>query len=124
MYKEPNNNLYYNLRDEIIKNSLSFSRKITAFAMLEELSDLHAMFCYTQHELSVAKDEKLIIISHHIINKLREFIDDMGEYGVDDESLTNYLDLTERFQSVIHSQLQTSSKMDEEFDVQTMGQSR
>jgi hypothetical protein len=105
MYKEPNHDdLYDSLREEIIENSLSFSRKITAFAMLEELSDLHAMFCYSQQELSDTKDDKLIIISHRIINKLREFVDDMGEYGIDDHSLATFLELTERFQSVIKNQ--------------------
>jgi len=112
MYKEPDDdNLYFSLREEIIENSLSFSRKITAFAMLEELSDLHAMFCYSQQELSNTKDDTLIIISHHIINKLREFVDDMGEYGVDDDSLAAFLNLTERFQSAIRNKSNSTQKV-------------
>ncbi len=112
MYKEENSNLYNSLREEIIKYSLLFCRKITTFAMLEELSDLHASFCYSEQELSKANDDKLIIISHHIINKLREFVDDMAEYDVNDDSLNNFFELIKRFQSVIQKDTTVSQKID------------
>ena len=119
MYDEPDQNLYYALREEIIKNALSFSRKMTAFAMLEELSDVQAMFCYSQQELTNAKDERLILISHLIITKFREFLDDMSEYGVDEYALTSFFDLTERFQTAVDSKLATLQKVDSKHDVLT-----
>jgi hypothetical protein len=91
-------NGYSVLRDEIITKALFFSRKITTFSMLEELNELHAMFCYSQQELNTTSDEKLIIISQLIINKMREFIYDMGEYGVNDDALSSFLNLLEQFQ--------------------------
>ena len=104
MYKEANSYIYNALRDDLIRNALSFCRKITTFAILEELSDLHASFCYSEQELSKSNDDKLLIISHHIINKLREFVYDMGEYGVNEESLNEFFKLIKRFQSVIQEE--------------------
>jgi hypothetical protein len=112
MYKEANSNLYNSLRDDLIRNSLSFCRQITTFAMLEELSDLHASFCYSAQELSKANDDKLLIISHHIINKLREFVNDMGEYGINDESLNEFFKLIKRFQSAIQEDTTISQNID------------
>lgn len=92
--------LYYLQREEIVATALSFSRKITAFALLEELSELHAVFSYSLSELNTVNDDKLILISHLIVNKIAEFIDDMSEYGIDHESLDTFLILLDRFQKV------------------------
>jgi len=116
MQNETDNNLYHNLREQIIENSLSFSRKITAFAILEELGDLHAMFSYSRQELSIASDEKLIILSHRIINKLREFVLDMVDYGVDDEALTSFFELTLHFQLASQSITEPSQLISQDLE--------
>ncbi len=120
MYKEPDLDFYYSLREDIIKSSLLFCRKITTFAMLEELSDLQAMFCYSEQELSKVSDDKLIIISNLIINKLREFVCDMGEYDVDDTSIDKFFDLIDKFQDIIKNDKAFTQKFElKKFEIES-----
>lgn len=92
--------LYFLQREEIVATALSLSRKITAFTLLEELSDLHAVFSYSLSELKTINDDKLILIAHLIVNKIAEFIDDMGEYGIKDYDLSHFLQKLENFDNI------------------------
>ncbi len=93
-------NQYIQLRNELAKNIILFSRKIIAFAMLEELTDLQGLFCYSGEELLNANDDKLLDTSKLILRKTKEYVADIVEYGINDYSITNFQNIIDQFMSL------------------------
>lgn len=90
-------NQYSLLRNELAKTILVFSRKITAFALLEELTDLQGIFCYSFEELFLATDDKLLEISQLILKKSQEYLAGIAEYSITDTSIHNFQKTIDQF---------------------------
>ena len=85
------------LRGELAKTILLFSRKITAFALLEELTDLQGVFCYSYEELFLASDDKLLDISNLILKKTQEYLTGIAEYGISDFTISGFQKTIDQF---------------------------
>jgi len=90
-------NQYSMLRNELAKTIILFSRKITAFALLEELTDLQGVFCYSCEELFLASDDKLLDLSKLILKKTQEYVADIVEYGINESSISNFQNTIDQF---------------------------
>lgn len=90
-------NHYSLIRNELAKIIILFSRKITAFALLEELTELQGIFCYSYEELFLASDDKLLDISKIILRKTQEYIGDIVEYGINDSSISGFQNTIDQF---------------------------
>jgi hypothetical protein len=90
-------NQYSLLRNELAKTILFFSRKITAFALLEELTDLQGVFCYSYEELFLAPDDKLLDISNLILKKTQEYLTGIAEYGIRDFTISDFQKTIDQF---------------------------
>lgn len=78
------------LRNELARNIVRFSRKITSYALLEELTELQGLFCYTYDELIMTSDEKLIEISNQILQKSTEYLTGIAEYGLSNDIILKF----------------------------------
>jgi hypothetical protein len=88
---------YSEIKEELIKVALSVSRKVTAYALLEELTDVQGLFCYTEEELTQDTDEKLLKNCKGILNFISNYRAELKEYGVDKVLENKLRDLTDQF---------------------------
>jgi hypothetical protein len=109
-------NQYSLIRNSLAKSIMMFSRKITAFALLEELTDLQGLFCYSFEELFLASDEKILEISKLILRKTKEYIVDIAEYGINDASIVNFQSSIDQFISLRNDKI-VSDQVSEEASV-------
>lgn len=86
------------LRDELIKTAVTFSRKITSFALLEDITELQGMG-FSSHELMLNSDLHLIKICELILNKSEDFKNDLIDYGIDDILLKEFHHQIDLFKS-------------------------
>src|SRR5512138_2641291 len=70
-------------RIETIQFTLSLSRKVTAFALLEEMIETQGTFCYTYEELANEEDSKLIIQCKGMLQFVSAHQSDLIDYAVD-----------------------------------------
>ncbi|HEX2936123.1 MAG TPA: hypothetical protein VHO72_12290 [Bacteroidales bacterium] len=90
-------------RNEIIQFTLSLSRKVTAFALLEEMIETQGTFCYTCNELENEDDGKLIAQCKGMLQFIASHLDDLVDYDVDGDTVLAYHNLIDRFKLVIES---------------------
>jgi hypothetical protein len=91
---------YHELRGQLVKTALIFSRKITAFALLEELIDLQGMFCFSADELVFANDSDLLKKCRLILHKAEEFFKDLEGYDIDQDAVSSFQQMIERLTNV------------------------
>jgi hypothetical protein len=89
------------LREELVSTTVSFCRKITSFALLEEISELQGM-CFSNNELLVSNDQDLIKTCQLVLNKSDDFQDDLDNYGIDKQSIAVFRDQLDRFKASVH----------------------
>ena len=94
---------YHELREQLVKTALIFSRKITAFALLEELIDLQGMFCFSADELVLANDQDLIKKCGIIANKAEEFLKDLSDYNIDEQAVSSFQQTIDRLSVIVVS---------------------
>jgi hypothetical protein len=98
----------YIMRELLIKNTLLLSRKITAFALLEEQSELQGMYSFVPDELSLLVDSDLLNKCDYFLNQIQSFMKDLGDYGIDENLINSYQALIEQFKLTINYSCQTS----------------
>jgi hypothetical protein len=91
---------YNMMRELLIKTTMFYSRKMTAFAMLEEQSDLQGLYCLHPDELLFIEDNDLLKKCDAILVHAKAFIKDLIEYGIDELSLTSYSTLIGQFKQI------------------------
>jgi hypothetical protein len=91
------------LKEDLIKVVLSISRKVTAYSLLEELTDIQGMFCYTYEELSQATDEKILKKCQNILQFILKYNKELIDYGIDANLEKNLRDLTDQFHLVLET---------------------
>jgi hypothetical protein len=101
-------NQYKIMRELLIKNTLLLSRKITAFALLEEQSDLQGMYSFVPDELFLIEDTDLLNKCDSFLNQIQLFMKDLGEYGIDENLINSYQALIDQFKLAINYSCQTS----------------
>jgi hypothetical protein len=97
----PENKDYNALREELIRTALTFSRKLTAFALLEELMDLQGMLCFSCEELVLSSDSDLLTKCNIILSKADEYLKDMAEYKIDETATSAFQSLINRMETMI-----------------------
>lgn len=90
-------NQYKVIRELLVKTTIMFSRKMTAFAMLEEQSDLHGLYSLLPEELNLIEDDDLLKKCDSIFSHAKTFIKDLIEYGIDEVSLNSFNSLIIQF---------------------------
>jgi hypothetical protein len=91
---------YKSLREELVKSAASFCRKITSFALLEEISELQGM-CFTSKELMDGDDPNLIKTCQSILTKSEDFQKDLNDYGIDSDAILSFREHIDRFKAVL-----------------------
>jgi hypothetical protein len=105
MEESLNQNYNYNLlKEDLIKVALSVSRKVTAYALLEELMDVQGMFCYTYEELSREPDEKILIKCSNLLQFILKCKNELSDYGIDDQMNSHFRDLIDQFHYILESE--------------------
>jgi hypothetical protein len=94
---------YNLLKEDLIKVVLSISRKVTAYSLLEELTDIQGMFCYTYEELSQATDEKILKKCQNLLQFILKYNKELIDYGIDANLEKNLRDLTDQFHLVLET---------------------
>jgi hypothetical protein len=97
---------YLVMREMLIKTTIFFSRKMTAFAMLEEQSDLQGLCSIHPDELLVIEDNDLLKKCDAILVRAKAFIKDLVEYGIDEPSLSSYGNLVNQFKQISNTKEQ------------------
>jgi hypothetical protein len=92
---------YSLIRDEIMHFTLSLSRKVTAFALLEEMVETQGLFCFIYDELKNEDDRQLLAQSKSMLNFIATHLPDLADYSVDANSVLSYRALIDKFQSVL-----------------------
>jgi hypothetical protein len=95
----PEESSQYNFsREQLVKMTLLVSRKITAFALLEEQKELQGNCCLP-NELLLTSDDDLLNKCELIIAQAQKFLRDLGEYGIDKEVIMSYQSLINEFKT-------------------------
>ncbi len=97
-------------RELLVKMTIFFSRKITAFALLEEQIDLQG-YCFLPSELLL--DDDLLKKCDLIIGQAQKFLRDLGEYDIDENLITSYRELIDEFKTLVNNnELMITAKTD------------
>jgi hypothetical protein len=92
------------LREELVKTAALFCRKITSFALLEEISELQGM-CFSQNELMALNGQELISSCQIMLDKTMDHRNDLIEYGIDDQFLNLFCDQMDKFKALYHDEV-------------------
>jgi NTP pyrophosphatase (non-canonical NTP hydrolase) len=106
---------YNRLKNDLIKVALSVSRKVTAYSLLEELTDVLGLFCFTYDELSTAADEKIRKKCLKLLQFILSYKTELMDYGIDMDLENNFRDLLDQFSTIVETknmQSQTSSMVE------------
>ncbi len=98
-----NSENYSAVRNEIIQSTLSISRKVTAFALLEEMVDTQGTFCFIYNELVNESDSKLINQCKGLLHFISTYQTDLVDYGIDKDLILSYHSIVDRFQLLIEN---------------------
>jgi hypothetical protein len=90
------------LRDSLIQNTVSFSRKIISFALLEDITELQGLG-FSPHELMVGADQDLVKTAELLLSKSEDFQNDLIDYGIDDHSIAEFRDQVDKFKNLVYS---------------------
>jgi len=93
-------NHYKVLRELLVKTTIMFSRKMTAFAMLEEQSDLQGLCSLLPEELNLIEDTDLLKKCDAMFCHAKTFIKDLVEYGIDEIALNSFNSLINQFKQI------------------------
>jgi hypothetical protein len=94
---------YNLLKEDLLKVVLSVSRKVTAYSLLEELTDIQGMFCYTYEELSQATDEKILKKCQNLLQFILKYNKELFDYGIDVDLEENLRHLTDQFHLILET---------------------
>lgn len=90
------------IRDELIRITASLSRKITSFALLEDITELQGMG-FSAQELMENDDQHLLKICQMVLSKCENFRNDLIDYNINDESLKEFRNQIDQFSTCIHN---------------------
>jgi hypothetical protein len=96
---------YCFIRDETIQFTLFLSRKITSYALLEELIEAQGLFCFSYDQLVNETDQKLLVLCKNLLQFISLHEPDLVDYGIDKTSISSYRDLLDRHQHIIENKL-------------------
>jgi hypothetical protein len=107
----PEESTQYNFsREQLVKITMFFSRKLTTFGLLEEQVDLQGNCCLP-NELSLISDESLLDKCELIISQAQKFLRDLSEYGIDEDSIRSYRYMINDFKILVtNNELLISAK--------------
>lgn len=89
------------LRDLLIHTAASFSRKITSFALLEDITELQGLG-FSPHELLVGNDDHLLKTCQLLLDKAEHFRADLLDYGLDELKIDGFRDQMDQFKMSVH----------------------
>ena len=89
------------LRDVLIQTAASLSRKITSFALLEDITELQGLG-FSSHELLLDDDEHLVKNCQLLLSKSEYFRNDLIDYGIDDVIINGFRDQLDKFKASVH----------------------
>jgi len=90
------------LRDELIKITATFSRKITSYALLEDITELQGMG-FSPKELMVNTDQQLLKNCQLVFAKSEDFRNDLVDYGIDSLLLDKFRNQIDQFKTSLHT---------------------
>jgi len=94
---------YNQLKKELINVSLTISRKITAYSLLEELTDVQGMFCYTYEELDQESDDRVIKKCQNLLQFVLKFNEELLDYNIDNNLGLKLRSLIDQFQLIFET---------------------
>lgn len=96
-------NQYAHLKEALIISATTVSRNITAYALLEELTDVQGLFCYSIDELSFETDEKIMLKCQSLLLYISNHRLELVDYGIDGELENKFRDLTDQFKAIVET---------------------
>jgi hypothetical protein len=90
------------LRDVLIQTAASFSRKITSFALLEDITELQGLG-FSSHELLVGDDQRLLKTCQLLLTKSEDFKKDLMDYGIDGKTIDEFRDQIDQFKISVYN---------------------
>ena len=103
------------LRDVLIQAAASFSRKITSFALLEDITELQGLG-FSSHELLVGNDQHLLKTCQLLLTKSEDFRKDLLDYGIDDLSINEFRDQIDQFKVSVYNTEISNDLVNQTFD--------
>jgi hypothetical protein len=94
---------YSQIRDELINSTIYVSRKITTYSLLEELTDIQGVFCYTREELINSDDEKLLKKAKTLLDYCKLYKLDIEYSGIEHSSIVTLTNAIEHFYLLIEN---------------------
>ena len=103
------------LRDSLIQTTVSFSRKIISFALLEDITELQGLG-FSSHELITGTDQDLLKTAELLLGKSVAFQNDLIDYGIDEHILVEFRDMIDRFKSAVYSHEVSNDLVNQTFE--------
>lgn len=108
-----NSDAYVEARLNLIKFAVELSKRLTTFALLEEITELQGQFCYSETELEKYDNNILINKCQLLYKKLGEHSSDLADYEITDSKLVYFQRTIEILENILHqasSSRETSSE--------------
>ncbi|HEY4788619.1 MAG TPA: hypothetical protein VIH57_21360 [Bacteroidales bacterium] len=103
------------LRDDLINVAASLSRKITSFALLEDITELQGLG-FSTHELTENDDLHLLKICETLLCKCEDFLNDLADYGINDVALKEFRDQTDQFKTSVYNKEMSNNLVNQTFN--------
>jgi hypothetical protein len=88
------------IEDQLIENFLICSAALNVYADFNDEDKLKQETELTESKLEKMRDTELIVKSEDIINKTDKYIDELADYGFDDQALAQLQTLTSEFKDL------------------------
>lgn len=110
---------YVEKKLNLIRLAVKHSKKLTTFALLEEIIELQGQFCYTEAELQKYSNDILILKCQLLCKKLTEHTSDLIDYEITDKELLQFNQTIEEFQeTAIHHSSSSQEIMSDKIAIQ------
>ena len=93
-----NSDSYVEAKLNLIKFAVELSKRLTTFALLEEITELQGQFCYSDAELEKYDPHVLILKCQLLYNILTEYSSDLADYEITESKLACFKRTIETFQ--------------------------
>lgn len=107
------------LKEDLVNLASNYCRKITSFALLEDITELQGM-CFSPKELIKLDEGSLVEVCQQIVCKSSVYLSDLVDYGITDDALDMLRDLTDKFKSTLNHIGVSNNLIDQNFNEVSM----
>jgi hypothetical protein len=108
-----NSDTFVEARLNLIKFAVELSKRLTTFALLEEIIELQGQFCYSEAELQKYDNNILILKCQLLYKKLAEHSIDLADYEITESKLAYFKRTIESLEYILHQESSCTERLPE-----------